>query len=346
MSQNGPLRRLQSVQFADKTAISLLCRSRLADSHERDRSDVRRTRLQRIVVAVLVEAIIPPCRSGPRLKHGAQRSEIEPGVCNDAGTARFPYAYEALEPLISAATLRTHHGKHHRAYVDKLNALVSGIDLAGATLETIVRESARRAASEAVMTPLFNNAAQAWNHAFYWRSLRPKGGGEAKGELAELIRVSFGYEARLAEALKAAAATGHFGSGWAWLVLNEDALKVVTTTNADTPIAHGQVPLLVIDVWEHGYYLDLQERRAVYVAGVVDSLIDWEFAGHNLKRTSGGRSAAMSASESSARCGTDLNGIGRALPRASRRCSAGRRNGIAQVTPCANATGAQRTRPP
>src|SRR5262245_1438457 len=129
-----------------------------------------------------------------------------------------PYAYEALEPLISSATLTIHHGKHHRAYVDKTNAFVRDTDLANSTLETIAKQSARRAASDPGMTPLFNNAAQAWNHAFYWKSLRPKGGGGPQGVFAARINSDFGGHRSFAEALKSAA-TGHFGSGWAWLVL-------------------------------------------------------------------------------------------------------------------------------
>lgn len=199
-----------------------------------------------------------------------------------------PYAYDALEPLISSATLRTHHGKHHRAYVDKTNVLVRDTDFAGGTLEVIVKQSARRAARDPAMAPLFNNAAQAWNHAFYWRSLRPEGGGGPQGGLATRISSDFGDQRRFAEAFKAAA-TGHFGSGWAWLVLEEGALKIVTTSNADTPVVRGQAPLLVIDVWEHAYYLDHQERRSAYVAGVVDSLLNWEFAGRNFEQSGGGR---------------------------------------------------------
>jgi Fe-Mn family superoxide dismutase len=176
-----------------------------------------------------------------------------------------PYSHDALEPYISARTLQTHHGKHHRAYVDKANALI-GED--AGTLEEIVRRSAADPAKKA----LFNNAAQAWNHAFYWRSLRPKAG-PAPRELA-----------KWGEELKAAA-VGHFGSGWAWLVHDGADLKVVTTANADTPLVHGMTPLLVIDVWEHAYYLDHQERRAAYVGAVVDHLLDWEFAAANLKRT-------------------------------------------------------------
>ena len=178
---------------------------------------------------------------------------------------QLPYSNDALEPIISARTLQTHHGKHHRAYVDKTNALLGG---AGGTLEEIVA----RAAGDASKKALFNNAAQAWNHAFYWRSLRPKGGGPAPQEFVRLL-----------DELKTAA-VNHFGSGWAWLVRDGTEVRVVTTSNADTPIVHGQTPLLVIDVWEHAYYLDHQERRAAYVGAVVDSLLNWDFATANLKR--------------------------------------------------------------
>jgi superoxide dismutase, Fe-Mn family len=174
-----------------------------------------------------------------------------------------PYAYDALEPFISARTLQTHHGKHHRAYVDKANALAGS---SPDTLEQVIL----RAAGDSSKKALFNNAAQAWNHAFYWQSLRPAGGAAPP------------RFARLAEELKAAA-IGHFGSGWAWLVGDFAGLSVVTTSNADTPFIHGQTPLLVIDVWEHAYYLDHQERRAAYVTGVVDHLLNWDFAAANLE---------------------------------------------------------------
>lgn len=193
-----------------------------------------------------------------------------------------PFAYNALEPLISEATLRTHHGKHHRGYVDKVNTLLGYTDLAGATLAAIVERSALRAANDPAMALLFNNAAQAWNHAFYWNSLRPKEARGPQDALAARIRADFGDHASFVADFKAAATT-HFGSGWAWLVLDGVALKIVTTANADTPIVHRQVPLLVIDVWEHAYYLDHQERRAAYVAGVVDNLLNWEFASRNLE---------------------------------------------------------------
>ncbi len=167
-----------------------------------------------------------------------------------------PYPADALEPWISRRTLQHHHGKHHRGYVDKVNALVGE---SGETLEAVIK----RAAGDASQRVLFNNAAQAWNHAFYWRSLRPQAGPAPAGL------------APWAEALKSAA-LGHFGSGWAWLVRDGAGLKVMTTVNADTPIAHGLEPLLVIDVWEHAYYLDYQERRAAYLAAVVDNLLNWD----------------------------------------------------------------------
>lgn len=197
-----------------------------------------------------------------------------------------PYAHDALEPLISSATLKTHHGKHHRGYVDKVNTLVRNTPVANSPLETIVEWSARQSENDRVVTALFNNAAQAWNHAFYWRSLRPRDEKNPgpRGQLAAMIAARFGGLSGFRDALKTAA-TGHFGSGWAWLVVNQGAMEIVTTSNADTPIVHGQAPLLVIDVWEHAYYLDYQERRAAYVAGTVDHLLDWEFAERNLDRS-------------------------------------------------------------
>lgn len=176
-----------------------------------------------------------------------------------------PYEYEALEPVISAATMKLHHGAHHRGYVDKLNALIEGSELEGAPLETIVKHS-----SGAV----FNNAAQAWNHAFFWNSLQPqKDPAAPRGPLAE----------RFAEAIKLAAGA-LFGSGWIWLVEDGGIVKVTSTSNADTPLLHGQKPLLVLDVWEHAYYLDRQNRRDLYAAAVVDHLLNWEFAERNLAR--------------------------------------------------------------
>ncbi len=188
-----------------------------------------------------------------------------------------PYPENALSPAISANTIGFHYGKHHQGYVNKLNELVAGTPLADQSLEAVVKASA----GKVDQTAIFNNAAQVWNHTFYWNSLRPKGGGKPSGVLAELIAKSFGdYDKFKAEFAKAA--TGQFGSGWAWLVKDGDKLIVTKTGNADTPIAHGQQPLLTIDVWEHAYYLDYQNRRADYVAAVLDTLINWDFAARNL----------------------------------------------------------------
>lgn len=217
-----------------------------------------------------------------------------------------PYAYEALEPLVSATTLKTHHGRHHRAYVDNVNTLVRDTDLAGGTLEEIVEQSARRSATDPGMNAVFNNAAQAWNHAFYWRSLAPRGGRAPQGALAARLAAAFGSERGFAESFKAAA-TKHFGSGWAWLVLDRGALRILTTANADTPIVHELPPLLVIDVWEHAYYLDYQADRARYVGGIVDHLLNWPFAEENYRDAADGKQpgagrAKASAAGSAQRC--------------------------------------------
>ena len=186
-----------------------------------------------------------------------------------------PYDYDALHPVISAATMKLHHGAHHRGYVDKLNALIKGTDLEQASLESIVKRGSGA---------IFNNAAQAWNHAFYWRSLRPRLRHRApQGEVAARLDADFGGHQRFCELFKAAA-MGVFGSGWVWLVEAGGKLEIKPTANADTPIAHGQQPLLVLDVWEHAYYLDYQSRRLAYVEGAVDLLLDWEFAERNFAR--------------------------------------------------------------
>jgi Fe-Mn family superoxide dismutase len=192
---------------------------------------------------------------------------------------QLPYPYDALEPHISRTTLEVHHGKHHRAYVEKVKTLAREVHLADQPLERIIQQTAGQAGHRA----LFNNAAQAWNHAFYWRSLRPGGGGGPQGEIAERVKTDLGGYGSFVEQL-AAAATGQFGSGWAWLVLDGNRLKVTQTANADTPLADGQTPLLTIDVWEHAYYLDYQNRRADYVAAIIEHLINWDFASRNLSR--------------------------------------------------------------
>ena len=190
---------------------------------------------------------------------------------------RLPYADDALAPVISANTLGHHHGKHHQAYVDALNKLVAGTEYASMGLQEIITATARQTAQVKV----FNNAAQAWNHDFYWRSLKPGGGGVPPLAIKPLIEASFG-SAEACTAALATAATERFGSGWVWLVLEGGKLAVVHTANADVPATQGRKPLLVIDVWEHAYYLDYQEKRAEHVKAVLDKLIHWGFAADNL----------------------------------------------------------------
>jgi len=190
-----------------------------------------------------------------------------------------PYPKDALEPHITAHTLDFHHGKHHNAYVTNLNNLVKGTDFENQDLESIIKKTS----GDASKTGMFNNAAQIWNHTFYWHSMKKKGGGQPSGDIAKMINDSFKGFDKFKEEFKNAAAT-QFGSGWAWLVLEGGALKVIKTSNADTPIAHGQKPLLTIDVWEHAYYLDFQNRRPDYIAAFIDNLLNWDFALQNLKK--------------------------------------------------------------
>ena len=203
-----------------------------------------------------------------------------------------PYAYDALMPHISKETLELHHGKHHRAYVENVKKLVRDTRLAGFSLESLMLEAAR----DPSLRALLNNAAQAWNHAFLWRSLRPAGGGPPIGPIADRIHADFGSHERLVERLSMAATT-QFGSGWAWLVLDGARLQVVQTSNADTPILHGQAPLLTIDVWEHAYYVDYRNRRDAYVQAVIEHLLNWDFANTNLARALATASARSAPAE-------------------------------------------------
>ena len=187
-----------------------------------------------------------------------------------------PYADTALEPLISANTLSYHYAKHHKTYVDNLNKLVEGKDLASMSLEEIIHASA----GKADMAGVFNNAAQVWNHTFYWNSLKPNGGGKPTGAIAAAIDKDLGGYDKFKADLSAAAVT-QFGSGWAWLVSDAGTLKIVKTGNAEVPLTKGQKPLLTIDVWEHAYYLDYQNLRAKYVETLIDKLLNWEFANQN-----------------------------------------------------------------
>ena len=188
-----------------------------------------------------------------------------------------PYAKDGLAPYISANTLEFHHGKHHRAYVDNTNKLIAGTELANESLETIVKKTV----GDAAKSGLFNNAAQVWNHSFYWQCMKPNGGGKPTGKVADKINETWGSFDKFAEELKNAGVT-QFGSGWAWLVQDGGKLKVTKTANADTPIAHGVKPVLTVDVWEHAYYLDYQNRRPDYLATFIEKLINWDFVKANL----------------------------------------------------------------
>ena len=192
-----------------------------------------------------------------------------------------PYADNALAPIITPNTIGFHHGKHHKTYVDNLNNLVKGTDLEGKSLEEIVKATAGKADK----APLFNNAAQIWNHDFYWNSMKAGGGGAPTGKLADAINASFGSFEEFKKQMSATTVS-QFGSGWGWLVADAaGALKVVKTGNAEVPFTQGLKPLLTIDVWEHAYYLDHQNRRADYVNAVIDKLVNWEFAAANLAGT-------------------------------------------------------------
>jgi Fe-Mn family superoxide dismutase len=190
-----------------------------------------------------------------------------------------PYSPSALAPYLSEQTFSFHHGKHHQTYLTNLNVLIVGSGFAKATLEEIVVATA----GKPDQVGLFNNAAQAWNHAFFWKSMKPQGGGRPTGEIATLIDKTFGGYEGFAEAFKAAATT-QFGSGWAWLMLDKGELKVSKSANADTPLAHGQTALLTLDVWEHAYYLDYQNRRADFVDAFLAHLLNWDFVNANLAK--------------------------------------------------------------
>jgi Fe-Mn family superoxide dismutase len=183
-----------------------------------------------------------------------------------------PYAMDALEPYISKETLEYHYGKHHKAYLDKLNAAIKGGDSENASLVEIIQKSDGG---------LFNNAAQVWNHTFYWNCMSPKGGGEATGPSAEAIQKSFGSFNDFREAFSNAAAT-NFGSGWTWLVKNDDgSLVIENTSNAGTPIKEGRSPILTIDIWEHAYYIDYRNARPKYIEAFWN-IVNWDFVNQKL----------------------------------------------------------------
>ena len=191
-----------------------------------------------------------------------------------------PYGKEALAPHISAQTLDFHHGKHHATYVKNLNGLVAGTDLDGKSLEDVIKS----VAGDSAKAGLFNNAAQVWNHTFYWHSMKPQGGGKPSGELAAKIDDAFGSYDEFVTQFKQAGAT-QFGSGWAWLVVKSGKLEIMKTANAETPLTQdGVTPLMTCDVWEHAYYLDFQNRRPDYLGTFFESLINWDFAAENLAK--------------------------------------------------------------
>lgn len=190
-----------------------------------------------------------------------------------------PYARTALAPHISEQTLDFHYGKHHQAYVDNLNKMIDGTPHADASLKEIIKDSAGDAGKAGV----FNNSAQVWNHTFYWKSMKPNGGGAPTGDVAKAIDDAFGSYDKFKDEFAAAGAT-QFGSGWAWLVAKDGKLEVRKTPNAETPLTDaGVTPLLTMDVWEHAYYLDFQNKRPAYIESFLDNLVNWDFANENLK---------------------------------------------------------------
>jgi Fe-Mn family superoxide dismutase len=183
-----------------------------------------------------------------------------------------PFNKDALAPHISKKTIDFHYGKHHNVYVEKTNKLIEGTDLSGKDLESIITDTAQ----DISKIGIFNNAAQVWNHTFYWNCMKPGGGGAPTGAIADKINSDLGGYEKFVEQFMEAAIT-QFGSGWAWLIMKEGKLKITKTPNADTPLIHGAKPLLTIDVWEHAYYLDYQNRRPDYVSTFIKHLINWDF---------------------------------------------------------------------
>ena len=187
-----------------------------------------------------------------------------------------PFAKDALGPHMSAETLDYHHGKHHKAYVDKTNGMLAEKGLTDASLIEVIK-----AAKEKGDKGLFNNSAQIWNHSFFWQCLAPAGSTQPSGRLRDLISESFGDEQAMLDKL-ATESVNHFASGWGWLVLNNGKLEVTSLHDADTPAVHGLVPLLTIDVWEHAYYIDYRNERPKFVKSVLENIINWDFVAQNL----------------------------------------------------------------
>jgi superoxide dismutase, Fe-Mn family len=190
-----------------------------------------------------------------------------------------PYPENALDPVISANTLSFHYGKHHKAYVDNLNKLAAGTEYESMPLEQVIRDTAGKPDK----TGVFNNAAQVWNHTFYWNCMRHGGGGKPSGRIAQMIDSDLGGYDNFKKEF-ATACTTQFGSGWGWLVAEGGKLRLMKTPNAEVPFTKGATPLLTIDVWEHAYYLDYQNRRPDYANAVIEKLLNWDFAAQNLSR--------------------------------------------------------------
>ncbi len=194
--------------------------------------------------------------------------------------APLPFDIKALEPYgMKAETFEYHYGKHHKTYVDNLNKLVEGKDLADKSLEEVIQISFK----DPSLTGVFNNAAQVWNHTFFWDSLKPAGGGTPSGDLAAKIDKDFGGFDKFKEEFSNAAAT-QFGSGWAWLIDDGGTLKVIKTPNAENPLAHGKKALLTLDVWEHAYYIDFRNARPAFIKNFLDQLVNWDFVAENLAK--------------------------------------------------------------
>jgi len=191
---------------------------------------------------------------------------------------RLPYPKDGLEPHMSSRTLEFHHGKHHQTYVKTLNKLIEGTPFANQSLEEIIRATAKDDSKASI----FNNAAQVWNHTFFWNCMRPRGGGKPAGDALKWIERGFGGFDKFAQEFKQAADT-QFGSGWAWLVLDGGQLKVTKTPDAVNPLSQSQTALLACDVWEHAYYLDYQDKRGEFLKRVSDKLLNWDFAQRNFE---------------------------------------------------------------
>ncbi|MCF7820485.1 MAG: superoxide dismutase [Candidatus Pacebacteria bacterium] len=188
------------------------------------------------------------------------------------------YEYGDLEPHISAKTMELHHGKHHQGYVDKTNKLSEGTEFEGLSLEEIIKKTVKDVQNQS----LFNNTGQTWNHNFFWKSLSPQGGGEPDKKILKMIKATYGSLDKFKQEFKEAGVT-HFGSGWVWLILENGSIKIENTANGDNPIAHQQQPLIGLDIWEHAYYLDYQNKKPDYIDNFLNNLINWRFLEDNLE---------------------------------------------------------------